>query len=135
MTAADGVTAWPREDLERIGGAAELQLASRRPDGSLRPYVTMWVTRAGSDLYVRSAYGPGNPWYRRATASGSGRIRAAGIERDVSFAQASAEVQGGIDAAYHAKYDRYGPRIVGSVTGPGAHQVTIRLVLQSGKED
>ena len=106
----------------RIGAAEEVGLASRRPDGSLRPYVTMWVVRAGDDLYVRSAYGPDNPWYRRATASGTGRIRAGGIERDVSFAQAAPEVQADIDAAYHAKYDRYGPQIVGSVTGSGAHR-------------
>ena len=135
MKEANSVTTWPRDELERIGDADELQLASRRPDGSLRPYVTMWVVRAGDGLYVRSAYGPGNPWYRRATASGTGRIRAAGIERDVSFAQASAEVQDDIDAAYHAKYDRYGPRIVGSVTGPDAHRVTIRLVPRPGNEE
>jgi len=135
MTGSNRVTTWPWDELERIGDTGELQLASRRPDGSLRPYVTMWVVQAGSDLYVRSAYGPDNPWYRRATASGTGRIRAAGIERDVSFAQASAEVQGDIDAAYHAKYDSHGPRIVGSVTGPDAHQVTIRLVPQPSKED
>jgi hypothetical protein len=134
MTGANGMTTWPRDELERIGAADELQLTSRRPDGSLRPYVTMWVVRAGGDLYVRSAYGPGNPWYRRATASGAGRIRAGGIERDVFFAQASPEVQGDIDAAYHAKYDRYGPRIVGSVTGPGAHGVTVRLVPQPEEE-
>jgi len=135
MKEANSVTTWPRDELERIGDADELQLASRRPDGSLRPYVTMWVVRAGDGLYVRSAYGPGNPWYRRATASGTGRIRAAGIERDVSFAQASAEVQDDIDAAYHAKYDRYGPRIVGSVTGPDAHRVTIRLVPRPANEE
>ena len=35
-----------------------------------------------------------------------------------------------IDAAYHAKYDRYGPLIVRSVTGPDAHQVTVRPVPQ-----
>ena len=90
----------------------------------------MWVVRVGGDLYVRSAYGPDNPWYRSAAASGAGRIRAGGIERDVSFAQASPEVQGDIDAAYHAKYDRYGPRTVSSVTGPDAHQVTVHLVPQ-----
>jgi hypothetical protein len=135
MAEANSVTTWPRDELERIGGATELQLASRRPDGSLRPYVTMWVVRAGDGLYVRSAYGPGNPWYRRATASGTGRIRAAGVERDVFFAPAPAEVQGDIDAAYHAKYDSYGPRIVGSVTGPGAHQVTIRLVPRPGHQE
>jgi hypothetical protein len=34
-----------------------------------------------------------------------------------------------IDAAYHAKYDRYGPGIVGSVVGSHAAQATFRLVL------
>lgn len=42
--------------------------------------------------------------------------------------------QDGIDAAYHAKYDRYGPQIVGSVTGPGAYDVTVRLLPQPGGE-
>jgi hypothetical protein len=131
---ANDMAAWPQDELGRIGAAEEVGLASRRPDGSLRPYVTMWVVRAGDHLYVRSAYGPDNPWYRRATASGTGRIRADGIARDVSFAQAGPEVQGDIDAAYHAKYDRYGPQIVGSVTGSGAHGVTVRLVPQPGEE-
>ncbi|HEX6452505.1 MAG TPA: DUF2255 family protein [Trebonia sp.] len=124
------MTAWAPDELERIGKAEEIGLASRRQDGSLRPYVTMWVVRADGDLYVRSAYGSDNPWYRRAAASGAGRIRAGGIERDVSFTQAGPGAQDDIDAAYHAKYDRYGPRIVGSVTGPDTHHVTIRLVPQ-----
>ena len=34
------------EELSRIGEAPELQLASARPDGTIRPYVTMWVVRA-----------------------------------------------------------------------------------------
>jgi hypothetical protein len=133
MGGTNGMAVWAPGELDRVAAAEEIRLASRRVDGSLRPYVTMWVVRAGGDLYVRSAYGPDNPWYRRATASGTGRIRAGGIERDVSFAQAPPEVQGDIDAAYHAKYDRYGPRIVGSVTGPGAHHVTVRLVPQHEK--
>jgi hypothetical protein len=125
---AAGVPAWTSQELERIGNAEELRLASRRPDGTLRPHTTMWVVRVGDDLYVRSAYGPGNPWYRRALASGTGRVRAGGAERDVAFGRAATDVQTGIDAAYHAKYDSYGPRIVGSVAGPHAHQVTVRLV-------
>ncbi len=123
---------WTADELDRIGSAGELRLASRRGDGSLRPYVTMWVVRSGDGLYVRSAYGPRNPWYRRAIASGTGRIRADGIEQDVSFASACQAVQADVDAAYHAKYDRYGPAIVGSVTGPTAHEVTIRLVPRPG---
>jgi hypothetical protein len=122
------MTTWTDEELSRIGAAEELQLASTRPDGTLRPYVTMWVVRAGDDLYVRSANGPANPWFRRAKASGAGRIRAGGLERDVTFAEASPNVHSSIDAAYHAKYDRYGPRIVGSVVGLHVEAVTIKLV-------
>ncbi|GIH02303.1 hypothetical protein Rhe02_03700 [Rhizocola hellebori] len=119
---------WKAEDLDRIGKAEELQLASQRDDGTMRPYVTMWVVRAGDDLYVRSAHGPGNPWYRRAKASGVGRIRAGGVERDVAFAGATEDAHADIDVAYHAKYDRYGPAIVGTVVGADAAPVTIRLM-------
>jgi hypothetical protein len=119
---------WTGDELERIGAAEELRLASLRRDSTMRPYVTMWVVRAGDDIYVRSAYGPDNPWYRRAKASGAGRIRAGGLERDVTFAEAAPGAHVDIDAAYHAKYDQYGPAIVGSVVGPDAEAVTIRLV-------
>jgi hypothetical protein len=122
------MTAWSTDELNRIGGADELQIASRRPDGTLRRYVTIWVVRAGDNLYVRSAYGSGNPWYRRATASGAGRIRAGGVERDVTFAEAAPDAHADIDKAYHAKYDRYGPALVGTVVGAHAAPVTIRLV-------
>ncbi|MGA8296285.1 MAG: DUF2255 family protein [Acidimicrobiales bacterium] len=117
---------WNDEDLQRVGDADELQLASVRDDGSLRRYVTMWVVRVGDDVYVRSARGPTNPWYRRAKKSGAGRIRAGAVERDVTFAEPTAR-HDEIDDAYHEKYDRYGPRLGGSVVGPKAEAVTIRL--------
>ena len=46
----------------------------------------------------------------------------------MTFADAAPGVHAAIDAAYHAKYDRYGPRIVGSVVGPAAAAVTLKLV-------
>jgi hypothetical protein len=125
------MTAWTEEELERIGEAQELQLASERPDGTLRPYVTMWVVRVDDELYVRSAYGANNPWFRRAKASGVGRIRAGGVERDVTFAEPAPDVHPNVDATYRGKYERYGPAIVGTVVGPLAHAVTIRLVPRS----
>jgi hypothetical protein len=119
---------WTPEELSRIGAAPELQVSSRRPDGTLRPYVTIWTVRAGDDVYIRSAYGPNNGWFRRAQASGVGRIRAGGVEWDVSFTEPPADVLPDIDTAYHAKYDRYGPAIVGSVVGEQATKVTLRVV-------
>jgi len=76
---------WTDGELRRVGAATEVQIATLRDDGSQRPYVTIWTVRTGDHLNVRSAYGADNPWFRRATASGSGRIRAGGIERDVTF--------------------------------------------------
>ncbi|HEV7624293.1 MAG TPA: DUF2255 family protein [Amnibacterium sp.] len=122
------MTDWTADELDRIGRADELEVASRRADGSLRPSVTIWVARAGDALFIRSAHGPDNPWFRRAVASGTGRIRAGGVERDVVFERAGDDVHAAVDAAYHTKYDRYGPRLVGTVTGPDAGGTTLRLV-------
>ena len=45
----------------------------------------IWVVRVGDDVYIRSAYGPGNGWFRRAQASGTGRVKVPGLEQDVAF--------------------------------------------------
>ena len=44
---------WPDEELGRIGRADEIRVASRRPDGTLRGFVTIWSVRIGNGLYVR----------------------------------------------------------------------------------
>lgn len=118
---------WTDDELTRLGNAIELQLASRRADGTLRPFTTMWVARAGDDMYVRSAGGPDRPWYRHALNSGAGRIHVGGLTSDVTFSKADPGVHEELDTAYHAKYDRFGAGPVGHVTGPAAHPVTIRL--------
>ena len=122
------MTVWTADELARVGGATEIEVSSRRPDGSLRPYVTIWVVRSGDDLYVRSAYGPDNGWYRRARASGKGRIRAGGLERDVAFEEPGPSVDADLHASYHTKYDQYGARMVGTVVSTEAARATLRLV-------
>ncbi|MFD1507614.1 DUF2255 family protein [Georgenia yuyongxinii] len=121
---------WTPDELDKVGRAEELQVSSLRRDGSARPFVTIWVVRAAEDIFIRSAYGPENGWFRRALASGSGRVRAGGVEKNVTFEQVGQELQEAVDAAYHAKYDRHGPRIVNTVVGPGSELTTIRLVPQ-----
>jgi hypothetical protein len=119
---------WTPAELDAVGEAVELQIASQRPDGSLRPWVTIWVVRSGDELYVRSAYGPETGWYLRAMASGVGRIRAGGVERDVTFAEPEGVPGEVIDAAYEDKYGRYGKGVVKTVIGEQVHPLTIRLV-------
>jgi hypothetical protein len=119
---------WTDAELSRIGGADELRVSSRRDDESLRPAVIIWAVRVGEEVFIRSAYGATNPWFRRALASGRGHISAGGVEKDVTFEVPPAGTAASIDAEYHAKYDRYGPAIVGSVTGPQVAQTTLRVV-------
>jgi len=45
----------------------------------------------------------------------------------VRFVDAAPEVNPQVDAAYHLKYDRYGPQIVGTGVGPAAAAVTLGL--------
>ncbi len=119
------MTAWTQDELDRVGDAIELRVATRRPDGSLRPATIIWQVRSGDAIYVRSARGPGNGWFRRAVGSGAGHISSGGVERDVTFALADPAVADEVDAAYHAKYDRYGPGPVGAVTGSDVTGTTL----------
>ena len=118
---------WEGTEVDRVGTATELDLAARRDDDTVSRYTTMWVVRVGDRLYVRSARGPRSAWYGRALRHGRGRIRAGDIERDVVLDHLTPDdpVHAEIDAAYHAKYDRCGPQIVGSVVGPDAAAVTL----------
>jgi hypothetical protein len=119
---------WTNEELTRIGAATELQIASRRRDGTLRNPRTIWVVRVGDDLYVRSMYGRAGGWFPGTQVRHEGHIWAGGIDKDVTFAEADPNLNDQIDAAYRDKYRRYGPNIIGGVVNPEARAATIKLV-------
>lgn len=123
------MTAWTNDELDKIGSAEELQITSVRGDGTLRKLVTIWVVRVGNDLYVRSVYGRGSAWYRGTQVRHEGRIRAGGLEKDVTFVEETdSAIKEQIDAAYRAKYRRYAASIVGSTLTPQAQAATIKLL-------
>lgn len=122
------MSAWTADELRRIERVDELEVSSRRPDGSLRPFVTIWFVTDATDLYIRSAHGPTNGWFRRARESGAGRVRVGAVEKDVRFEDATDAPHDDLDAALHAKYDRYGPGPVGAIVGPTVAPVTLRVV-------
>jgi len=122
------MTTWTSDELNKIGGAEELQIASLRRDGTLRKPVTIWVVRLGDDLYVRSAYGRAAAWFRGTEVRHEGRINAGGIEKNVVFKGADPAVDDQIDAAYRNKYRSYSAQYVDPIVAPEARSMTIRLV-------
>lgn len=119
---------WTQHELDRIDAASELRIASFRADGTLRLYTTIWHRTLGDALYVRSARGPGNGWFRRALFAGRGRISAGGVEKDVTFEIAAPEIRAELDRALHEKYDRFGPGPVGAITGADVLETTLKVM-------
>ncbi len=121
------MTTWTSDELEKIGTAEELQIASLQRDGTLRNPVTIWVVRVDDELYIRSVNGRASGWFRGVQTRHEGHIRADGVEKDVTFVE-EPDLQEQIDAAYRTKYSRYAAGIINSIISPGARSATIRIV-------
>lgn len=119
--------AWTNDELDSIDAAEELTLASLRGDGTFRRPVTMWVVRIGENVYVRSVNGRGSTWFGGAQTRHEARVRAGGIEKDVSLVETD-EAGEEVDAAYQAKYRSRYPTIVPSILTPRAREATLKLV-------
>ena len=123
------MTMWTSDELNKIGRAEELQIASLRGDSTLRNPVTIWVVRLGDDLYVRSVNGRTSAWFRGTQVRHEGHIQAGDIDKDVTFVEeAEPDINNQVDAAYRAKYRRYAESIIDSVLTPQARSTTIKLV-------
>ena len=119
---------WTTDELDKIGNAEELQIATLRRDGTLRKPVIIWVVRLGNELYVRCVNGLEGAWFRGVLTRHEGRIWAGGVEQDVTFVEESdPEINAKIDEAYLSKYSRY-PQWVAPMVTSEVRAATIKLV-------
>ena len=124
------MTTWTDEELNKIGTAEELQLASLRRDSTLRRRVIIWVVRVGDDIYVRSVNGREGAWFRAVQSRYEGNIWAGGVEKGVTFVEESdPDIHDQIDAAYLTKYQRY-PQYVAPMVTSEVRAATLKLVPQ-----
>jgi hypothetical protein len=120
---------WTSNELNKIGTAEELRIASLRADGTLRKPVIIWVVRLGDDLYVRSVNGRTSAWFRGVQTRHEGHIRAGSVDKDVTFVEEpDSNINDQIDAAYATKYRRYAASIISHINGSEARAATIKLV-------
>ena len=122
---------WTSEELNKIGTAEELKIASLRSDGTLRKPVTIWVVRLDNDLYIRSVHGRTSAWFRGTQVRHEGHIQAGGVEKDVTFLDADPSLNDKLDSAYSTKYRRYAASIISTIVSPEARSATIKLIPRS----
>jgi hypothetical protein len=124
------MASWTAAQLDEIDTDHELNIASRRPDGSLRSPVTIWMVRVGDDVFVRAAHGATTRWNRDAHAAGSGHVTVGfGIDHDAVFEPADPALNDAITAAYEAKYDgRYPREYIEPVVSTESLPTTLRVV-------
>ncbi len=124
------MTTWTTSELDRVGAAEELDLASMRKDGTLRNPVTMWVVRVGDDIYVRAYKGRSGPWFRGALTRHAGHISADGVQKDVSFVEVGedAALNDQIDAAFRKKYGHYAAEYFDPMVTPQARTGSLRVM-------
>ncbi len=124
------MTSWTRHDLERIGAADELQLATFKKDGTRSMPVVIWVVRVGGELYVRAYRGRETAWFRHTQRRPEGCIVAGGVTKEVTFVDTSSDeaLNNEIDAAYQSKYRRYSATYVDPMIAPQARATTLKLV-------
>jgi hypothetical protein len=129
-TSGSTVSAWPADTLDSFGSADEIEISTRREDGSLRGFVPIWIVTVDNALYVRSYCGHDGAGYRHATARPAGAIRAAGQQVDVRFTPIEAhqrDLHEAIDDAYRAKYARHGNTYLQPMLVEQAVAATLRL--------
>ncbi len=120
---------WTSDELNKIGKADELDIASLRGDGTLRKPVTIWVVRVDDDLYVRAYKGRSGPWFKGVLTCHAGHINSGGVDKDVNFVEVSdPDINDQVDAAYRSKYGHYEAEYVDPMVAPDARAATISLV-------
>jgi hypothetical protein len=96
---------WKEDELRRIADTDDLHIAPFRDNGVTYGTPTwIWSVVVDGNLYARAYNGTASSWYKAALRQKAGRITAAGMKRDVSFARADEALAARIDEAYKAKY-------------------------------
>ena len=121
------MAAWLKEELRKIAEADDLHISPFRDDGKTYGTPTwIWSVAVNGELYVRAYNGKSSRWYQAALRQKTGRITAAGLAKEVSFAPITDDINDQIDDAYRAKYR--GSSYLDPMIGSRARSATVKVV-------
>jgi hypothetical protein len=96
---------WAPNELQKIDASDDFHISPLRDDGVTYGTPTwIWSVVLNGQLYVRAYNGRQSRWYQAAVRQKAGRIRAAGMTKEVAFEPVDGPINDRIDDAYRAKY-------------------------------
>jgi hypothetical protein len=120
------MTTWPTDELRRIAAADDLHIAPFREDGATYGTLTwIWSVAVDDAPYVRPYSGKNSRWNQAAMRQKAGRITAAGLAKEVTFAPVEERINDCIDEAYRTKY-RDSPYL-NPMIGAGPRAATVQI--------
>jgi hypothetical protein len=124
---------WSPNELQKIAGTDDFHISPLREDGKTYGTPTwIWSVVVDGDLYVRGYNGQQSRWYQAAVRHRAGRIRAAGMRKEVFFESVDGPINNHIDEAYRAKYGS-SPYLTPMI-GEGARSATVRVTPRKSSE-
>jgi hypothetical protein len=96
---------WSTAELRKIAASDDLHISPFRDDGVTYGTPTwIWSVVVDDGVYVRGYNGRQSRWHRAAIKQKAGRIRTAGMTKDVTFEPVAGALNDRIDDGYRAKY-------------------------------
>ena len=118
---------WSRDELRRIAETDDLHISPFREDGVTYGTPTwIWSVVVDNGIYVRGYNGRQSRWYQAALRQKAGRIRAAGMTKEVAFEPVEGSINDRIDEAYRAKYAR--SPYLEPMIGTHARAATVKVI-------
>src|SRR5512139_1327512 len=101
------MTPWTQQQAQALTAPEEVQVSTRRRDGTLRRPTTIWVVSDGHRVFIRSTNGRDAAWFRAAVTSGTGGLTARGTGNDGRFTEVTGPDLELVGAGYRARCGRY----------------------------
>lgn len=122
---------WSKEELRKIAQADDLHISPFREDSVTYGTPTwIWSVAVDDALYARGYNGQKSRWYQAAVRQKAGRIKAAGMTKEVTFEAVEGRVNDRmndrIDDAYRMKY--HSSPYLSPMIGKKARAATVRIM-------
>jgi hypothetical protein len=121
------MSTWPKDELRKIAETDDLHISPFREDGKTYGTPTwIWSVVVDDALYVRGYNGQNSSWYKAAVRQKAGRIKAAGMTKEVTFKPVDGNINDRIDDAYRTKYK--GSPYLSPMIGASARSATVKVM-------